>query len=179
MSSENVQSDIDSNTVLIPHPVTVPAADTVNAVDVVPSLDTPPRSASTEYHVTSGMDVSEVDDFDEKILESDTFQWKEVQPHSGSSDLSDTNGSEDYTDMPPLISDSEDSYESNTEEHEGRQEDAQEKEQDPVPTPPAHSVPPLIPILSFVLFILHLIYHAQLVYEKNEREKNPCFLLKW
>ena len=144
------------------------------------------NDALTEYHVTSGIDVSEVDDFDEKILESDTFQWREL------SDMSPQSKSEESDDdMPPLIpasdssdgSDSSDvsdgsdgsdsSYESNTEHDEG------DSEQDPVPNPPPHSIPSLIPGLSILLFILHLIYHAHLVYEKHEREKNPCFLMKW
>jgi hypothetical protein len=141
---------------------------------------TPPRNgAFTEYHVTSGMDVSEVDDFDEKILESDTFQWREL------SDLSPQSRSEETDDdMPPLIPDSDNSYdsdasnESNTEQHE-HVESTESTENDPVPNPPPHSIPPLIPALSILLFILHLIYHLQLVHEKNEREKNPCFLLKW
>ncbi len=131
---------------------------------------TPPRNGSfTEYHVTSGIAVSEVDDFDERILESDTFKWRELSDLSSSSH----NKSDSDDDMPPLIPDSDDSDESNTEQHES------ESEKDPVPTPPVRSVPPLITTLSILLFILHLIYHAQLLHEKNEREKNPCFLLRF
>lgn len=143
-------------------------------------------SCITEYHATS----IDTEDFDEKVLESDVFKWHEMTTFTSSNppvewdsppvansesdctDSNDSNRSEDDSDMPPLVSS--DSDESNTEDSE---EDLG-LEQD-IPTPAPREIPPLITFLGVMLFLLHLFYYVELLQEREERAKNPCFRMNF
>ena len=151
-------------------------------------------SCMTEYHATSTdtadttdttdtADTADTVDFDEKVLESDVFKWQELTTFASSnpppvansesdSDRTDSNCSEDYSDMPPLVSS--DSDESNTEDNE--EDLGQEQE---IPTPAPREIPPLITFLGLMLFLLHLFYYIELLQERDERAKNPCFRMRF
>lgn len=148
-------------------------------------------SCITEYHATSAdtADTADTADFDEKVLESDVFKWHELTTFASSdptpvansdsdcTDCTDSNGSncsDDYSDMPPLIGSESD--ESNTEDHEEDIEQGQEQE---IPTPAPREIPPLITFLGLMLFLLHLFYYVELLQEREERAKNPCFRMNF
>ena len=147
----------------------------------------------TEYHATTAdtadtTDTNDTVDFDEKVLDSDVFKWHELTTFASSNpppvansesdctDCTDSNDSncseEDYSDMPPLISSESD--ESNTEDHEEGLEEEQE-----IPTPAPREIPPCITFLGLMLFLLHLFYYVELLQEREERAKNPCFRMNF
>jgi hypothetical protein len=187
-----------------------PSRTTSDASDTSDTSDT-----LTEYHATSVESESDSDSDKEvkKILESETFQWKELDTFHPVPSLTQEekdhrpigwDSPEDEEDeMPPLVSDSED-QESESEDQESESEDQEvsDAESDVYYLPPTHQecqepqsrqlrpsrhqrpsrqqeVPPLIYLLGFLFFVLHMIHFITLLKDKQERAHSPCFPFKY